>query len=178
MRRKTDKKMYRGAPPRVTATVTEVQNTPVARLMNAVFAPDAKTTKLMKAEDTAYALLAKSDRYVVGTAAQMDGAIQSERTDGYIKGRMAPRSVGEARSRAQRGAVGRILQEVFIETQKAIEKHGSQSSPHEGYAVLLEELDELWDEIKADRGRMASARKEAIQVAAMAVRYVLDNNPR
>ena len=45
-------------------------------------------------------------------------------------------------------------------------------SYHEGYGVILEELDELWDEIKLqspDRGRL---RKEAIQVAAMAVRFI------
>ena len=51
-----------------------------------------------------------------------------------------------------------------------------QSSPHEGYAVILEELDELWQEVKAskpgsDRDAM---RKEALQVAAMAVRFIQD----
>lgn len=43
---------------------------------------------------------------------------------------------------------------------------------HEGYAVLLEEVDELWDEIKANRAD--TARKEAVQVAAMAVRFLLE----
>ncbi len=47
-------------------------------------------------------------------------------------------------------------------------------SPHEGYAVIREELDELWDEIKRDRGRELPAMEEAVQIAAMGVRYVLD----
>lgn len=64
--------------------------------------------------------------------------------------------------------------EVVQEVMRAMKKHGPMRSPHEGYAVLKEEVDELWDEIKSDRGRFATARKEAIQVAAMAMRYVLD----
>lgn len=46
------------------------------------------------------------------------------------------------------------------------------NSAHEGYAVILEELDEAWDEIK--RNDLAAARKEMIQVAAMALRFLLD----
>lgn len=41
---------------------------------------------------------------------------------------------------------------------------------HEGYAVLKEEVDELWDAIKANDA--AHARVEAIQVAAMALRFI------
>jgi len=47
-------------------------------------------------------------------------------------------------------------------------------SNHEGYAVILEELDELWDEIKKQHPNNELIRKEAIQVAAMAVRFILD----
>jgi hypothetical protein len=51
-----------------------------------------------------------------------------------------------------------------------------QSSAHEGYAVLLEEVDELWDEIKGpdDSKQTARMRAEAIQVAAMAIRFIED----
>jgi hypothetical protein len=51
------------------------------------------------------------------------------------------------------------------------------NSAHEGYALLLEEVEELWDEIKTkqgDSGRLDRIRAEAIQVAAMAVRIVMD----
>jgi hypothetical protein len=46
--------------------------------------------------------------------------------------------------------------------------------PHEGYAVILEELDELWAEIKRQAPDRARMKKEAIHVAAMGARFVLD----
>lgn len=48
------------------------------------------------------------------------------------------------------------------------------ASPHEGYAVILEELDELWDEVCAQSCDLAKARKEAAQVAAMGIRFLMD----
>jgi hypothetical protein len=54
-------------------------------------------------------------------------------------------------------------------------------SAHEGYAVLLEEVEELWDEVKKSPKKRdpAAMREEAIQVAAMALRFLVDvcNNP-
>jgi hypothetical protein len=49
---------------------------------------------------------------------------------------------------------------------------GPMKSGHEAYAVILEELDEFWYEIK--HGSKTKARDEAIQVAAMAVRFLMD----
>jgi len=63
---------------------------------------------------------------------------------------------------------------VLAEFSRAEAKHCPMHSPHEGYAVILEELDELWDEVKADRGRQQSALREAVQTAAMGLRYVRD----
>lgn len=59
---------------------------------------------------------------------------------------------------------------------KAEERYPSFHTAHEGYAVILEELDELWDEVKRKQGTRdkAKMRKEAVQVAAMAVRFILD----
>ena len=68
----------------------------------------------------------------------------------------------------------RRAEEFIDELAKAQAKHAPMHGPHEGYAVILEELDELWDEVKAqhqDRDRM---RKEALQVAAMALRFIVD----
>jgi len=50
------------------------------------------------------------------------------------------------------------------------------NSAHEGYAVLLEELDELWEHVKCNQKRrdIAAMRKEAIQVAAMALRFAIE----
>ena len=53
-------------------------------------------------------------------------------------------------------------------------KHPPIASCHEGYAVLLEEVDELWDEIKGGQGAKHRGVSEAVQVAAMALRYLID----
>ena len=47
-------------------------------------------------------------------------------------------------------------------------------STHEGYAVILEELDELWDKIKNKNSSADEITKEAIQVAAMGLRFLVD----
>lgn len=46
------------------------------------------------------------------------------------------------------------------------------SSAHEAYAVLQEEVEELWDEVKANNRQCQ--RAEAVQAAAMAVRFIVD----
>ena len=40
------------------------------------------------------------------------------------------------------------IMEVHTELTRANSIHPQFNSPHEGYAVLLEEVDELWQEIK------------------------------
>ncbi len=66
-----------------------------------------------------------------------------------------------------------VADEVMEELGRARSKFGRFNSAHEGYAVLREEVDELWDEVKRNGDRKAM-RAEAIQVAAMAMRFVLD----
>ncbi|RYD63100.1 MAG: hypothetical protein EOP83_13005 [Verrucomicrobiaceae bacterium] len=61
---------------------------------------------------------------------------------------------------------------VLAEVTKATNLYGPFNSTHEGYGVLAEEVDELWDDIKANRTQHAAV--EAVQVAAMAVRFVVD----
>lgn len=65
-------------------------------------------------------------------------------------------------------ACGQILGEAFL----ARIKFPAFNSAHEGYAVIAEELDELWDDVKADEVERSIA--EAIQVGAMALRYIAD----
>jgi hypothetical protein len=68
-----------------------------------------------------------------------------------------------------------LCMEVYNEIEFAVEKFPAFNSAHEGYAILLEEVDELWDEVKNNKhDDGAKQRKEAIQVAAMAIRFVLD----
>ena len=66
-----------------------------------------------------------------------------------------------------------IAGEMIQEFMEATEKFGRFNSLHEGYAVILEELEELWDNIKANAD-INLTRKEAIQVGAMAMRFVYD----
>ena len=67
-----------------------------------------------------------------------------------------------------------LAREVFLELDRAQALHAPMHGPHEGYAVILEELDELWDEVKARRQDRMKMRKEAMQVAAMALRFISD----
>lgn len=65
--------------------------------------------------------------------------------------------------------------EAADELVKAQTKHpGPMHGPHEGYAVILEELDELWTEVRAQKQDKMLMRKEALQVAAMALRFMQD----
>lgn len=64
--------------------------------------------------------------------------------------------------------------EAAAELYKAQQKHAPMHSPHEGWAVIWEELDELWDEVRAQKPDRAKMRKEALQVAAMALRFISD----
>jgi len=76
------------------------------------------------------------------------------------------------------GRSGALAEEVTDELDRAMSKFGPMAGPHEGWAVIREEVDELWDDVKANRGRGPEARKEAIQIAAIAMRYVLDVTDR
>lgn len=69
------------------------------------------------------------------------------------------------RTRAQ------ILDDIDAELARAYTKHGApQWGRHEFYGILLEEVEETWDAIKRDEP-MERLYEEAIQVAAMVVRF-------
>ena len=65
------------------------------------------------------------------------------------------------------------LKAIEAEYIRATGKFGAFASTHEGWAVIREELDELWDAIKANADTH-ELRKEAIQVGAMALRFLTD----
>lgn len=69
-----------------------------------------------------------------------------------------------------------LLSQVRGEVKTAIQNWPPFNSAHEGFSVLKEEVDELWDEVKIkqkDR-QLTLMRKEALQVAAMAIRFALE----
>lgn len=77
----------------------------------------------------------------------------------------------------ERLEVYNVLDRVRDEFAEASRRYGPFRNAHEGYAVLLEEVDELWDAVKmrqSNTQRDTIIRREAIQVAAMAVRLVVD----
>jgi len=69
--------------------------------------------------------------------------------------------------------LGKALQLVMDEVLSATSKFPQFNSAHEGYAVLLEEVDELWQEVKHGKNP-SDMTLEAIQVAAMGVRFLMD----
>lgn len=68
----------------------------------------------------------------------------------------------------------KLLAELAEHLAKAERKHAPMRGEHEGWAVIYEELDELWDEVKRETINPAALRKEAFHTAAMALRFVKD----
>lgn len=79
-------------------------------------------------------------------------------------------------SREQALNLAETLALVAGEYRRAVALHRPMASAHEGFAVLAEEVHELWDEVRKRRGVRDphAVMREAIQVAAMAVRLIED----
>lgn len=69
-----------------------------------------------------------------------------------------------------------ICDQVMAEVARAMQTYPPMNSPHEGHSVLLEEMKELevWVFRKPGARDPEEMRKEAIQLAAMAVRFIID----
>ncbi len=65
------------------------------------------------------------------------------------------------------------VNKIVLEYESVIAKFSQFNSSHEGYAVIKEEVDELWDAIKGNL-RPETLADEAFQVAAMALRFLVD----
>ena len=66
--------------------------------------------------------------------------------------------------------------EFSFELYRARQKFGPMASAHEGYAVIAEELDELWDIVKqkqTSRDHVAM-RKEVVQLGAMVLAFLIE----
>lgn len=71
---------------------------------------------------------------------------------------------------------GLALAQIATEIDNARANWPAFNSAHEGFAVMKEEVDELWDHVKVNQKRrdLVAMRKEAIQVAAMALRFATE----
>ncbi len=77
----------------------------------------------------------------------------------------------------------RFLADAAAEYSRSRESHPAFHSAHEGYAVLLEEVDELWELVRLrlpgfdpmERVDLhAKMRAECVQIAAMALAFALE----
>jgi hypothetical protein len=76
-------------------------------------------------------------------------------------------------------AIKKVVCEVATEVVRASMMFEPMNSPHEAHSVIEEEFDEYWDEVKAynprkNRDTRPRQREELIQLAAMAVRAIVD----
>lgn len=69
-----------------------------------------------------------------------------------------------------------VEREVAAEVNSGLLEWPPFNSAHEGFAVLLEEVDELKAHVWTNQKRrdLIAMRKEAVQVAAMAIRFALE----
>jgi len=70
----------------------------------------------------------------------------------------------------------KAMRVIAREHDKAVSLFPKMQSYHEGYAIILQEVDELWDLIKVKPypGRDKFISKEASYIAAMALRFLTD----
>ena len=65
-----------------------------------------------------------------------------------------------------------VIAEIEAELEAAYAKHGRKPwSRHEFHSILLEEMDEMWDDIKAN-APAAQLEKEIRQIGAVVIRYL------
>ncbi len=64
----------------------------------------------------------------------------------------------------------------LVEIEKAVANWPKFNTAHEAFAVLKEEVDELWDHVKTNQKKrdIESMKAECIQVAAMALRFAAE----
>lgn len=107
---------------------------------------------------------------ILAKMAEVRGKVEAMPSlSGMLREALTPEDVQDYSVEAR---VDVVLALVRVELMRAMAKFAPFSSTHEGWAVIREEVDELWDEVKANSS--ARACEEAIQVAAMGVRFLVD----
>lgn len=67
-----------------------------------------------------------------------------------------------------------LVGEIVLEMVRGDNKHQPHPGPKRGFGALRNEYNELQTEIEAENGTPESIRLEAIQVAAMALKFLRD----
>lgn len=75
----------------------------------------------------------------------------------------------------QAACIEQFVADTEAELARALLRHGTFHSLHEAYAVLLEEVDELWDHVreKEHERKHAEVYKELVQISAVAAKAAL-----
>jgi hypothetical protein len=77
------------------------------------------------------------------------------------------------------------LARIGHEVTRAMELHPPMNSAHEAYAVILEEVEEFWEDVKENPEKLSvqeqlkrtsHMRTELIHIAAMCIRATIDCN--
>ena len=71
-------------------------------------------------------------------------------------------------------AITIAIQEIKEETLRTSGKWPPFHSVHEGYGVILEEMDEFWAEAKKKEVDPQKLRKEGVHLAAMVTRFIAE----
>ena len=96
----------------------------------------------------------------------------------YIPPSQMPKSINEVYAECgvdcrtdEQKAIDDIFDNVKKEYINSVTKHGNFNSTHEGWAVIKEELEELWEDVKKDDH--IHAKLEATQVTAMGLKFLV-----
>lgn len=81
---------------------------------------------------------------------------------------------GLAGAELRRAAGRAAMADVQAELDRIIDRIPPYASAHEGWAVIREELGELWLHVAGNTGYSEAAYEEAVQVAATAARYAAE----
>jgi NTP pyrophosphatase (non-canonical NTP hydrolase) len=69
-----------------------------------------------------------------------------------------------------------IYDEIQNELDRANKLFPPFKSTHEAYAVILEELDEFWEEVKKKKPDLKNMKTELIQISAMCIKTIENFN--
>jgi len=72
--------------------------------------------------------------------------------------------------------IGKSIKAIIAEYNHTIIKHAPFNSTYEGWALIRQKVDVLWEEIKKDETENSRTvmLKEAAQIGAMAMRFIID----